>query len=507
MSFHLSIQIDPHAVLGVTPGASLLEIRDAYRRKAKQHHPDTGGEEWAFRILSQSYEVLSTARVAQATEAEFRARPSRPAAASNDQGDANPGPPPRAEPRGTSAAPGGGSRPQSETIRPGVRDAVHDPAKVVDVEKLWVRFEVDHLWLLQEGNREDRFLSCCLNISWPEPELASQAETIPDGAETLSKLKAAFDEVHIRTPASNSRCKVEDHRFQGWLSYSNTQLAWSAFNKLHEELNARGAQRQAVDSRPDHSPRLALSASDGGTSRGVSPATGSSPGVFSGTSSAPPPPPRLRWEKIRASSDQCVPSIGVSQSTDASSKRRLIDHDVIVIASASRPRGARRTGRAQDREELKDRRGQEQESRTDRGDDGEEPQDQGQAKGDLDVGDEQVAFEDAPDRRRPEERRHREVRRAGPPTLRSQVSEQPSIEQADSQPDPEQDRNQRPDPGPGLGLGLGQWMVRGLRACECKRFHRRSTTSIPRCFVPIPSASLHASWRRSARSTLEGRRV
>jgi hypothetical protein len=117
---------------------------------------------------------------------------------------------------------------------------VNDPTKVVDVEKLWVRFEVDHLWLLQDGSREDRFMSCCLNISWPEPELASRAETIAGGEETLRKLTEAFEEVHIRTPAINSRCKVEEHKFQGWLSYSSTQLAWGAFNKLHEELNARG---------------------------------------------------------------------------------------------------------------------------------------------------------------------------------------------------------------------------------------------------------------------------
>jgi DnaJ like chaperone protein len=31
---------DPHAVLGVAPGASDAEIRDAWRRLAKSHHPD-----------------------------------------------------------------------------------------------------------------------------------------------------------------------------------------------------------------------------------------------------------------------------------------------------------------------------------------------------------------------------------------------------------------------------------------------------------------------------------
>jgi hypothetical protein len=235
VSFHLSIQIDPHTVLGIAPGATLQEIREAYRRKAKQHHPDHGGEEWAFRILAQSYEVLSTARVVQATQAEYRGRPEAPRRPS-------PSGPEAASASASSSASTAGARmrPQADAVRPGVRDAVHDPTKVVGVEKLWVRYEVDHVWLLQDGSREDRFLSCSLNISWPEPEHASQAETIPHGPETLARLKEVFDDVHIHTPVINSRCKVEDHRFQGWLSYPNSQLAWSAFNKLHEALNARG---------------------------------------------------------------------------------------------------------------------------------------------------------------------------------------------------------------------------------------------------------------------------
>jgi hypothetical protein len=127
-----------------------------------------------------------------------------------------------------------------ETVRPGVRDAVHDPAKVVAVEKLWVRFEVDHLWLLQDGGREDRFLSCCLNISWPEPELTGPAGSLPDAADTLRKLTETFEQVRDQTAVINARSQVEDDRFQGWLSYASTQLAWTAFNTLHDALNARG---------------------------------------------------------------------------------------------------------------------------------------------------------------------------------------------------------------------------------------------------------------------------
>ncbi|MGB0067246.1 MAG: J domain-containing protein, partial [Isosphaeraceae bacterium] len=65
-----TFDIDPQAVLGVSADATLEQIRDAYRRKCKTFHPDAGGEEWAFRVLVQSYELLSTARVLRATRAE-----------------------------------------------------------------------------------------------------------------------------------------------------------------------------------------------------------------------------------------------------------------------------------------------------------------------------------------------------------------------------------------------------------------------------------------------------
>src|SRR4051812_29417557 len=51
---------DPFRTLGVPPGASLNEIKSAYRRLAKQYHPDTAGERALPRFLAiqAAYERL-----------------------------------------------------------------------------------------------------------------------------------------------------------------------------------------------------------------------------------------------------------------------------------------------------------------------------------------------------------------------------------------------------------------------------------------------------------------
>ncbi len=56
----MTLQGDPHRTLGVAPGASLNEIKSAYRRLAKQYHPDTAGERALSRFLAiqAAYEHL-----------------------------------------------------------------------------------------------------------------------------------------------------------------------------------------------------------------------------------------------------------------------------------------------------------------------------------------------------------------------------------------------------------------------------------------------------------------
>jgi hypothetical protein len=48
----------PHAILGVTPGAPLEELKAAFRRKALEHHPDRGGDPAAFIAVKRAYDGL-----------------------------------------------------------------------------------------------------------------------------------------------------------------------------------------------------------------------------------------------------------------------------------------------------------------------------------------------------------------------------------------------------------------------------------------------------------------
>ncbi|HET7829258.1 MAG TPA: DnaJ domain-containing protein [Candidatus Limnocylindrales bacterium] len=56
----MAFQGDPYRTLGVAPGASLNEIRSAYRRLVKQYHPDAAGERALPRFLAiqGAYEML-----------------------------------------------------------------------------------------------------------------------------------------------------------------------------------------------------------------------------------------------------------------------------------------------------------------------------------------------------------------------------------------------------------------------------------------------------------------
>ena len=51
--------MDPWKILGVEKGASKEVIQKAYREKVRKHHPDMGGDDWAFHQVQEAYETLA----------------------------------------------------------------------------------------------------------------------------------------------------------------------------------------------------------------------------------------------------------------------------------------------------------------------------------------------------------------------------------------------------------------------------------------------------------------
>jgi hypothetical protein len=213
-----SFEIDPLKVLGVPANASLEQIREAYRKKAKRYHPDTGGEDWVFRILSQAYELLCSARVVRA--AHFEAAPPPSASAPRPRREAS-----------------------AESVHAGLHDKDVAPTRVVAVEHLCVRYlwdDVSYLWLGQGMPEEERFLSCSLNINWPDTGRIPPGVAIPGQSEILATLGEIFDATIIGTRVINSRSHVDEGRFAGWLSYSSFDRSGKALEGLHRALRQRG---------------------------------------------------------------------------------------------------------------------------------------------------------------------------------------------------------------------------------------------------------------------------
>ena len=56
----LATSYDPHQLLGVKPGATLEELKAAYREQAMKCHPDRGGDPDKFKQISEAYSRLSS---------------------------------------------------------------------------------------------------------------------------------------------------------------------------------------------------------------------------------------------------------------------------------------------------------------------------------------------------------------------------------------------------------------------------------------------------------------
>ena len=253
MGFH-SFSLDPRTILGVGPDASPEEVHDAYRAKSKKHHPDRGGDEWAFRMVARAYEVLrATAERPPAAAAWEGSRvgpdtatATRPADRTWNWGSGfgQPRPEAGAAGRPEGAGAGGAAEARAQAEESGESQAVRlDPSRIrtVDVELIWTRFEKDGpARLLAERDADDSTLSVCMVISWPEADLVDHTAEFPGGAEILHTLIDLFERLRADQPVVAARSRIEDGRFVGWLSYPDVLAAQDAVLTLRETFRTHG---------------------------------------------------------------------------------------------------------------------------------------------------------------------------------------------------------------------------------------------------------------------------
>lgn len=53
---------DHYRTLGVSKNADANEIKQNYRKLARKHHPDRGGNAETFKLINEAYEVLADAQ-------------------------------------------------------------------------------------------------------------------------------------------------------------------------------------------------------------------------------------------------------------------------------------------------------------------------------------------------------------------------------------------------------------------------------------------------------------
>lgn len=226
------------------------EIHSAFREKSKKHHPDLGGDEWAFRMVVRAYEILKTTtgiEVRQAISATVADRPGFQTAWRNGKadhartvfpGDDDVHPFATAEnsmagAAGSTRGPTVADQSPTSTFPPTVAEFL-----TVDVELVWIRFELagDLKERLQEESTTTT-LSVCMVISWPRTSLVKHVAEFPDAAEKLRLVIESFEHLRGQEQVLGSRSRIEDGQFVGWLSYPNVLQAEAGFQILQKTLS------------------------------------------------------------------------------------------------------------------------------------------------------------------------------------------------------------------------------------------------------------------------------
>jgi hypothetical protein len=240
-------QFSPRTILGVGPEASADEIRDAFREKSKKHHPDLGGDEWAFRMVVRAYEVLkSTAGGLDGGDGvEVDVDPTAPVASGSSwsrpwaqagpfgQGWFSFGSEPESESVATAAEPEEEEAAATQTVPPSA-------FQTVDAELIWLRFEIPRKPDLEPSDESDHStLSVCIVVSWPVKSLVARTAEFVGAGETLHHVMKAFERLD-HGAALAVRKRIEDGQFVGWVSYPDVVAAQSAFLGFRDALAGNG---------------------------------------------------------------------------------------------------------------------------------------------------------------------------------------------------------------------------------------------------------------------------
>jgi hypothetical protein len=231
-------QLNPRTILGVGPDATAEQIHEAFREKSKKHHPDLGGDEWAFHMVVRAYEVLkSTANgleIANGVDAGQDA-----------SGSSWAWPVPRVNPFSQGWFPFGSEPGTGEPAAESPAEAATatqaqteppEAFQIVDAELIWIRFEMEEGRISESSDGPDRAtLSVCMVVSWPVKALVARTAEFAGAGETLRRVIDAFERLD-QGSALAVRTRIEDGQFVGWVSFPDVVAAQSAFLGFREAL-------------------------------------------------------------------------------------------------------------------------------------------------------------------------------------------------------------------------------------------------------------------------------